>query len=1034
VVALGLLLAFGSPQTGWAQAGTNPLTLFKNYFVTGDYVVGGVGIRGTGVLDTATQTIAGSTNSFFATGTIHMSVVPEYVANGVAQQANIVAAYLYWETVAPSTVDPTVLAKGTFRGLPIVGTQIASPGTLACSGSGGGNGNQSGAQTLLVYRADVLRYLPYKKDSLTGQPLGQRLVNDADLVANGSDPHTVSLPDTGAGGSTSPSTGNQAYLTEGVSLVVVYRVGGAPLKSVVIYDGGYTFNSVNPIMMQTIQGFYEASTLPANINAQMTHIVGDGRSNFKEQLTVNGYVPTGVSASNPFPGALGPAWDNLTFDVSNRMSGDDASIITMVTPGNPTSTACLSWGAIVFSTTVQNSDGDGLLDIWKNKGLTDISDGSFVDLPNMGAKLGNKDIFVEIDYMKTPGYTNATQGDVPAHTHLPSQAVLDQVGAAYSAKHYHVHFDVGNNYQDDQYVIKYPLTGTTHSGGEAIDEVTIEELTCGTAQPPTAQAPTCLYPFYPGTLSWKNGYEVVKDTYFNHDRRHIFHYALFAHTVGLPRWSTNDKTLTKIVVDQGGSATATVTIGSSQGPSSGAMIPIIVLGAPAASGLNNTAAVPTYKASVAEVASTSTTKTLTLTFSTTATQGKYLNWGLAISDGTPRSNSGVSDVGGGDLMTTLGRWDNFTGSQFMQAAVLFHELGHNLDLGHGGDISDPINCKPNYQSTMNYLFLVRGLLNPSGVPQIDYSNVALPSLNEDNLSESPSGLGAGLLAYLPRWYAPANSSFLDKTLNTTPATKHCDGTFITDGAQAVRVDGTSLSATPIDWDADSDTSEAGLIQDINFDGVPITSSSPVFQGYDDWANLSLQQVGARLSPSASSLDVSPGQDIGDDDGVADTQLAIAGGGLAIAGGGLGTAGYSLGLAIAGGGLAIAGGGLGDELDVEGAKSLGNAPTAFTATVVGSGSTVSILLQWSAPTVGKATRYQVWRAACPNHTIVTAPCSLSPSITPINITPGGISPGPGGGGSFNDVTTKANVVYLYFATATMDDGKQTGASNIVAKSR
>src|SRR6266851_134209 len=45
--ALGLLLAFGFAQTGLAQT-TNLLTPSNNYFVTGDYVVGGVGLRGLG--------------------------------------------------------------------------------------------------------------------------------------------------------------------------------------------------------------------------------------------------------------------------------------------------------------------------------------------------------------------------------------------------------------------------------------------------------------------------------------------------------------------------------------------------------------------------------------------------------------------------------------------------------------------------------------------------------------------------------------------------------------------------------------------------------------------------------------------------------------------------------------------------------------------------------------------------------------------------------------------------------------------------
>jgi len=41
VLASGLVLMLGFAQSGWAQTATTPLSLFKNYFVTGDYVVGG---------------------------------------------------------------------------------------------------------------------------------------------------------------------------------------------------------------------------------------------------------------------------------------------------------------------------------------------------------------------------------------------------------------------------------------------------------------------------------------------------------------------------------------------------------------------------------------------------------------------------------------------------------------------------------------------------------------------------------------------------------------------------------------------------------------------------------------------------------------------------------------------------------------------------------------------------------------------------------------------------------------------------------
>src|SRR5262249_42440377 len=50
----------------------------------------------------------------------------------------------------------------------------------------------------------------------------------------------------------------------------------------------------------------------------------------------------------------------------------------------------------------------------------------------------------------------------------------------------------------------------------------------------------------------------------------------------------------------------------------------------------------------------------------------------------PRSTSGVSDLPGGNGMVTLGLWDNFIGTDFAVAATTMHELGHQLELWHGG--------------------------------------------------------------------------------------------------------------------------------------------------------------------------------------------------------------------------------------------------------------------------------------------------------------------------------------------------------------
>src|SRR5262245_33243091 len=109
------------PQPGQAA---DALKFFKNYFVTGDYAVAGVGLRGNGVLDTQTQAITGTTVDHYATGTIQMG--------GVPANADILAAFLYWEEIAGASTDPAVLAVGTFRGFKIVGKQIAPGATSAC--------------------------------------------------------------------------------------------------------------------------------------------------------------------------------------------------------------------------------------------------------------------------------------------------------------------------------------------------------------------------------------------------------------------------------------------------------------------------------------------------------------------------------------------------------------------------------------------------------------------------------------------------------------------------------------------------------------------------------------------------------------------------------------------------------------------------------------------------------------------------------------------------------------------------------------
>ncbi len=393
----------------------NSLNFKNNWFLTGDYTVGGVGLRGAGV--------AGS-----ATGAINIA--------GVPANADIIAAYLYWETLGNG-------ANATFhpQGSPasaIVGTALGTTSSPCWD-----------PPTITVYRTDVLQYFP-------------RDVNGRQLV-NGS--HLITLPDSG--------DPNIAPSSEGASLVIVWRLPGMAYKAIVLYDGAFTINNSVSTFNQTLAGFFQASS--ANPQARITHIVGDGQSVFNDQLSFNG----NTLGLNVFNGALGPMWDNLTFDVS-AMVPPNAS---QVTTSSTISGDCLCWAAVVFSVTVQDTDGDGIPDAVETNGMTDPADGSFVNFPAMGANPNVKDIFIQLDWMVAA-----------THNHQPKAAALAKVVAAFAAAPggpINVHFDTGQG-------------GAFTGGGHQIPEAT-----------PTA---------------WKKDFNAFKAANFANNRRNFWRYGLMAHS------------------------------------------------------------------------------------------------------------------------------------------------------------------------------------------------------------------------------------------------------------------------------------------------------------------------------------------------------------------------------------------------------------------------------------------------------------------------------------------------------------------------
>jgi hypothetical protein len=101
-------------------------------------------------------------------------------------------------------------------------------------------------------------------------------------------------------------------------------------------------------------------------------------------------------------------------------------------------------------------------------------------------------------------------------------------------------------------------------------------------------------------------------------------------------------------------------------------------------------------------------------------------------------SSGFSETPGDDFIVSLG---SFVGTDTQKIGTLMHELGHNLALKHGG--TEYVNCKPSYDSVMNWIFQMKSYVTDTPNPFPDYSRTVWPpsaGLNENDLSE-PAGIG-----------------------------------------------------------------------------------------------------------------------------------------------------------------------------------------------------------------------------------------------------------------------------------------------------
>jgi hypothetical protein len=366
----------GSANCSTAQPGqdlsSQASTAFTKYYsktMKGGYVAKGVGMRDTGY------------------GTIKIS--------GISSGSTVVAAYLYWAIIGPSSMPGFNYAKGYINGAAITGKKVASSQSPCWADASGHY------PPIWSYRADVKSKV---NKAVNG---AYSLSGFASGVTDGSDPWSslVTLP-----------------LLEGASLVIIYSNNNMPSTSFLIYNGAATLAGGVDNAVRELHLDIPGVNAVAPTGFSSTTFIGSGAYNspsptsFFSQTVGSGWQgsdPNGYTSS--YSG--GNLWDTMTVDLHSLISPPESDFWF----SSNLSFSCVTWVAQVlsYSSGKQDTDRDGLLDGWELNGYDANGDGiPEVNLPAMGANPLHKDLFVEADYMNDSTGTDFA---------LPAEAQLDDV-------------------------------------------------------------------------------------------------------------------------------------------------------------------------------------------------------------------------------------------------------------------------------------------------------------------------------------------------------------------------------------------------------------------------------------------------------------------------------------------------------------------------------------------------------------------------------------------------------------------------------
>ena len=234
-------------------------------------------------------------------------------------------------------------------------------------------------------------------------------------------------------------------------------------------------------------------------------------------------------------------------------------------------------------------------------------------------------------------------------------------------------------------------------------------------------------------------------------------------------------------------------------------------------------------------------------------------------------SSGISrGIPGSDLLVTDGAdgWgDGFTRTQ--ERGTFMHELGHNLDLWHGGGPTGTNNYNTAYRSIMNYAYQLVGLPPGAGLdysrgaPYDDWANVRFDGGSVGDLGDSAP----------PLQLTPSDSLDPDEAKQQDVFAKDGDGTvrFIGPtvlvpgtGMQSVHVDVTNAGSVPDTFTVDVVSADGSLTTqaqatvaggDLAHIDVPVDTAALPFGTLELTVTLSSSIAGQGLSSESVSVQV-----------------------------------------------------------------------------------------------------------------------------------------------------------------------------------